>query len=256
MKINIYLESANRGRTMIHLLDYPGCNIKGKTTEDALKRLPFGWESYLDWRKESGFSVPDPPYEFVVAEEKLTGGPFHPGSKASFFGPDEQEVSDLDREYYLSLMASSRKSLMKVVNGISIKHFDLHIKSPRWSIEGILRHIASAERFYITRLFANDSIPRSKRSKDIYHRLSLMRENCLEILKNLTPRELSNKVYHGNEYWTARKVFRRFLEHEREHTGQILRIIQYYQLEEQVKFPFDEIQQQFWGISWKEDEVI
>lgn len=250
MEMKYYLESAKNGKTMIHVLDDPGCMVKGLTPEDAIQRLSRGVESYMMWRRSHGFSVPDDEYRFVLAEEQ-TGGPFHPRNRAAFFNADEQIVSDSERETWLTMMAANRKDLLLVLESLSSEDLDLYIESSDWSIRDIVRHIASAERFYITRLFPKGHIPRSKPSKDIYQRIHIMRENCVRILRDLTAEELTKKVLKGKEYWTARKVFRRFLEHEREHMGQILRIIQHHNLI--LEIPLAELKNKYQGISWKED---
>lgn len=226
MEISLYLETAPRGKTMIHLLDFPGCIVKGITKDEALANLQQGVFSYMRWREKHGFSFEVEPYNFSIKEE-IKGGPFHPGDKAGFFEPDELSVSKKEKNLWLELMQASRKDLLQIIISLTEEELNLYMTSPKWSIIQILRHIASAERFYITRLFADGEIPASKPSRNIYQRLENMRNNCLEILSQLSPEQMSQKVFRGNEYWTARKVFRRFLEHEREHTNQILKILRY-----------------------------
>ncbi len=259
VKINVYLEKAPKGKTMLHLLDYPGCIVKGQSSEDALSCLEEGVTSYMYWRKRHGYSIPECTYKYEVIEEKR-GGPFNPGDSAAFFDNDEKPVSNLERDEWLRLLTASRQDLLTICNGMmedSCTHtFELWSESPNWTVKEILLHIANAERFYITRLFEKGVIPRTPRSKDIFHRLSLMRGNCIEILNNLTEEELNCKVLQGKEYWSARKVFRRFLEHEREHIGQILRIMNYHQLHQNITFSMDEMVRMYSGISWKEGKRI
>jgi uncharacterized damage-inducible protein DinB len=50
-----------------------------------------------------------------------------------------------------------------------------------------------------------------------YHRLS-----------RLTEAELLRLTTHGDEKWSARKVLRRFLEHDREHTASIRSLLAHY----------------------------
>ena len=42
-------------------------------------------------------------------------------------------------------------------------------------------------------------------------------------MSRLSEKDLNQMTEHQGEYWTARKVFRRFLEHEREHYQHINR---------------------------------
>ncbi len=226
MEINLYLETAPRGKTMIHLLDFPGCIVKGITRDDALAHVQEGVFSYMCWRERHGFSFVEEPYTFVIKEE-VKGGPFNPGDKAGFFQPDQLPVSEVERKLWLELMQASRQDLLQIITSLTAEQLNLYLTSPNWSIMQILRHIASAERFYITRLFAKGELPASKPARNIYQRIGNMRENCVKILSQLSPEQISKKVLSGDEYWTARKVFRRFLEHEREHTGQIIKILKH-----------------------------
>ncbi len=63
---------------------------------------------------------------------------------------------------------------------------------------------------------------------DLFERLKAIRQMAVERLGNLTPEELGRVTIHYGEEWTARKVFRRFLEHEREHLSQIEEILEEY----------------------------
>ena len=58
------------------------------------------------------------------------------------------------------------------------------------------------------------------------------RRTALELLSKLNEAERSGVFYpthwtqHPGEAWTARKIMRRFLEHEREHTAQLRETLQ------------------------------
>lgn len=251
MQIAVYQEANTKGKTLLHMLDYPGCIVKGQTIAEAFHRLAEGVESYMHWREVHGFTVAAEPYDFYLKEEQR-GGPFHPGNVAAFFDYDEVPLTEAERREMLQLMAASREDLLTVITNLRPETLELWLESPNWSITEILRHIASAERYYITRLFAEGSIPRSPRSRDVYHRLELMRESAVQILQLMTIDDLARKTNAGNEWWTARKIFRRFIEHEREHIGQILRILNSHGLAAEVSFDFSEMVKRFRGISWKE----
>ena len=44
-------------------------------------------------------------------------------------------------------------------------------------------------------------------------------------MSRLSDKDMSQITEHQGEYWTARKVFRRFLEHEREHQQHIQQVL-------------------------------
>jgi len=64
--------------------------------------------------------------------------------------------------------------------------------------------------------------------QDPFERLGAIRQMAVERLGNLTPEELERVTIHYGEGWTARKVFRRFLEHEREHLSHIQGVLEGY----------------------------
>jgi len=64
--------------------------------------------------------------------------------------------------------------------------------------------------------------------EDPFERLETIRQMAVERLGNLTPEELERVTIHYGEEWTARKVFRRFLEHEREHLSHIEEVLEGY----------------------------
>ena len=62
--------------------------------------------------------------------------------------------------------------------------------------------------------------------EDLFKRLETIRQMAVERLGNLAPEELERVTIHYGEEWTARKVFRRFLEHEREHLSHIEEVLE------------------------------
>lgn len=63
---------------------------------------------------------------------------------------------------------------------------------------------------------------------DPFEKLEAIRQMAAERLGSLTPEELEQVTIHYGEEWTARKVFRRSLEHEREHISHIQAILEEY----------------------------
>jgi hypothetical protein len=100
------------------------------------------------------------------------------------------------------------------------------------SIEGILTHVCNAEEFYVSRMGAEAESMYEKRlgmpvseadELPLLDRLRVVRTACVGTLSTLVPKlhdsTFSRAKYskYPEEQWTAHKVMRRFLEHEREH---------------------------------------
>jgi uncharacterized damage-inducible protein DinB len=94
--------------------------------------------------------------------------------------------------------------------------------------------VGNAEQWYISRLVPLETLPAEWKHDDemsIFDHLAMVRRTAVARLRGLTEVERSEVFYprawtdHPDEPWTARKVLRRFLEHEREHTGQVREIL-------------------------------
>jgi hypothetical protein len=97
-----------------------------------------------------------------------------------------------------------------------------------------LRHIGNAEEWYVSRIVPADTLsPEWEHDEELplFEFLAMERRTAVERLRRLTDAERSEVFYpqgwtdHPDEPWTGRKVFRRFLEHELEHTGQVREIL-------------------------------
>ena len=130
---------------------------------------------------------------------------------------------------FLELMACARADLLALVCSLSDENLSWKPAPAPWSIQEALRHVAGAERWYLTRILDPDSIPHFKPCKSVWQRLEMVRAVVLERLAGLSEAERSAVVAdESGELWSARKVFRRYLEHEREHTTHIQEILDQY----------------------------
>jgi ubiquinone/menaquinone biosynthesis C-methylase UbiE len=114
---------------------------------------------------------------------------------------------------------------------------DWQPEAESFSIRRLLRHIGNAEEWYVSRIVQTETLPsewKDDENMPILDFLEMERRTAIARLCQLTEAERSNVFYpqqwtqHPEEPWTARKAFRRFLEHEREHTDQIRRILELY----------------------------
>jgi hypothetical protein len=83
----------------------------------------------------------------------------------------------------------------------------------RWSIAGILRHVASAEWWYLDRLGL--AFPRLDLPDDPFKRLQVAREHLNKALPDLTGS--TQVIGKDGEFWSPRKLLRRAVWHELDH---------------------------------------
>jgi uncharacterized damage-inducible protein DinB len=235
MRYQVYIESQGT-HCMGHVLTLPGCFVRGRSRADVLRSLPRAVRDYWAWlrRHSEGSPEEDAEISLDVAEEVVGTGPFNPGDAAALF-PAERSPVTLDRiEDYLRFMSYSRSDLLELVADRPDKVLDWRESQTEFSLRILIRHIGNAEQFYISRLFEPDQLPpewAADRTFPVFEFLDLERRGCIDYLRRLDERQRCEVFRpphftdHPEEEWTARKVLRRFVEHEREHTSQAREIL-------------------------------
>ncbi|MFQ6016336.1 MAG: DinB family protein, partial [Anaerolineae bacterium] len=226
MRYPVYLQSVHSGRTMAHVLDLPGCMAQGGTPEEALKRVPAAIAEVLDWLRRYGEAAPpeDEPIAVEVAEHNVST--VREEGTIGFFDVERLPVTDEDIATFLRLINYSRRELLSLAEDLPTEALTWQPDEKSWSIERILRHVASAEHWYLTRLFGTGVLPRLKPTRTVWDRLQAVRALAVERLSNLSDEDRRKVVVRNSERWSARKVMRRFLEHEREHMGHIREVLE------------------------------
>jgi predicted RNase H-like HicB family nuclease/uncharacterized damage-inducible protein DinB len=231
-----YLEVGEDGRCLAHVLDLPGCVVRASTRDEAVRRLPAAIQEYYSWLRQHGNSAPDPgdPVQVEVAGESAGFGPFDPGDAAALFPQDREPVTWEAMEQIFHLMAISRSDLLALVQHLSDDLLDWQPNAESFSIRRLLRHVGNAEEWYVSRLVPPDTLPAEWEEDEalpIFEFLEMERRTALTRLRQLSSEERAGVFYpaawtaHPDEPWTARKVLRRILEHEREHTEQVREIL-------------------------------
>jgi uncharacterized damage-inducible protein DinB/predicted RNase H-like HicB family nuclease len=231
-----YVEISAEGTCLAHVLALPGCAIRAPTREEALRRLLEAIREYHAWLDRHGEKGPllEESIHVEVAGESLGCGPFDPGDAAALFPPDQQPVSVDALDRYLRLMEYSRADLLALVRDLSDEVLDWQHAPGEMTIRRILRHVGNAEEWYVSRIVPLDTLPPEwdqDHALPLLEFLEMERRTVVKRLRKLGEVERSATSYpdawtdHPDEPWTARKVLRRFLEHEREHTAQVRRIL-------------------------------
>lgn len=231
-----YLETANDGRCLAHVLALPGCIIRASSRREALDGLPQAIRDHCDWLRRHGEAAPcaGESIQIEVAKEITGSGPFDPGDAAALFPPDLEPVTPDEMEQHFRLMGCARTDLLAPVEGLSDEILDWQ-RDPRvFTIRHLLRHLGNAEEWYVSRLVPPETLPPEwdgDENLPLFEFLEMERRTAVARLRQLTGAERSGVFYptrwtkHPEEAWTARKALRRALEHERQHTAQARRIL-------------------------------
>lgn len=232
----VYVETDEAGRVMAHVPSLPGCIVRGDVLDRVSESVPAVIREYTAWLEGHGVAVPpeNEPVEVETTECVEGVGPFNPGDVAALFPPDEASLTPEGVQRYLHLMAFSRADLLVLVSDLPDALLDWQADADSLSLRRLLRHVGNAEEWYVSRIVNPDTLPQEwKHDGDmpILEFLEMERRTAVERLRELTEAERTEVVRcarwteHPEEPWTARKVLRRFLEHEREHTAQARQIL-------------------------------
>jgi hypothetical protein len=231
MLIRTAIENNVEGRSLAWALEHPGCYAYGPDGETALESLPAAWRSYLAWFKQHNTTqswLSDEPAELRL-EETWDGytidEQFERAEQGyevnAWFLHDWKPLAELDIERGLYLLTWSRLDLLATVAGLSEDRLNQTYPEERWSITGILNHIAGAEWWYLDRLGL--AFPRSEVPEQPFERLEKVRSYLIRVLPGLAGSKQVTGVY--GELWSPCKLLRRAAWHELDHLAHIRKLL-------------------------------
>jgi predicted RNase H-like HicB family nuclease/uncharacterized damage-inducible protein DinB len=222
-RYHVNLEVGSDGSCMAHVVELPGCIAIEPTREETLDRVRSVIASYLDFLKRHGEQIDDGPVEIEVAQEAPVPSilPGTPGDQVARFASDRESPSDEEIERTLRWLTYSRRDLLRLFEALPPEALDRQTAEGEWTLRAILQHVALAEASYLNRL-------EEETVRNPFALLEAVRNWATVRLRQLTDIERSRVNVHRGEEWTARKVLRRFLEHEQEHLVQLRELLKRY----------------------------
>jgi hypothetical protein len=232
MIIRIGLENNFEHRSLAWALELPGCFAFGADGSEALAAMPravIGYKAWLEshtsesWIADLGnfdirlvetFEDYTIDQDFEIAQEGY--------EVDAFFRHDWKPLRKIDIQRGLLLLKWSRVDLMELVGAIPQERFDMLLPGEKWSIHGILGHIARSEFWYLSNLDLASG-RREDLPKDVFEQLQHVRS----LLDAALP-ELENSTLvcgHRGEFWSPRKILRLAVWHELDHTNHILKLL-------------------------------
>ena len=239
MRSPVGLEIGEGGWTYAWAFDLPGCFSRGATPEETLKILPIRIERFLGWLSEVEQGAHRGRTMAEVTEKVSEPCPVRRGDTRALFLWDRQPPTEEELERDLRWMGHSRRTLLSLAQSLPAELLiqesagdasrELHdAVSP--SIRRILRHVAGAEYWYLSRI-AGDNWLAGEEPPDVFRGLEMVRASVVPALRRLfatAPDEVverNQSTWSGTftENWTLRKVLRRALWHEQFHIEEIRR---------------------------------
>lgn len=230
MRYRIGIENHVEGRSLAWALDYPGCFAYGADETDALMAAALAIPAYLHWLEKHHEPLsPDSVavdirlvevwdgYDINNAYERVEKGTHID----AWFQNDWKPLTAEEVDRTLQMLKWTREELLAVTELAPTTLRDEVQVGERWSINGVLRHVAGAEWWYLDRMGEAD-LPREELPRETAERLLVTRNRVEKVLPQWIG--IEKVLGRDGEWWSPRKVVRRLLWHERDHTGHILRL--------------------------------
>jgi hypothetical protein len=226
MRYRLAVEDIEPQHWIAWMLDLPACFSSAQTEGEAQRCAPDRIIEYYIWLSahDPFLIVPNEPIDLEIVEtfHSFPSGEDPEYLVNAFFEDDRRPLTASEVEAALRLFDWTRKDLKGVLDSASpdrlLKTIDNEIHK---SILGIVGHIARAENWYLDQL--DLGLEPSEIPEDVLMKLDAVRSNTLSQLVNLI--DVETITENCGERWSPRKVVRRALWHERDHTQHITKLL-------------------------------
>jgi uncharacterized damage-inducible protein DinB len=225
MRYRIAVEDVELNHHVCWVLDLPGCFSSARDRESAVVGAPSRIVEYFAWiaRHDSMSREESARLEVDVVEvfESFPCAADREYLVNAFFEDDRRPLSSQDVETGLRLLEWTREDLLRESACLPAEELSRPIPGEiRGTIGGILEHVARAENWYLSRLGVG--VDWSELPEAAFGKLEGVRANTRSRLATLVGDQ--RVTVNWDERWSARKILRRTLWHERAHTEQIRRL--------------------------------
>ena len=210
MKIPCFWEH-NRGDTLLYAVDLPGGYARGESLPAAIAKMTAEIKSYLAWK---GDPVPDL-IEIVIAEEKESELDIRDADSDAIFDSEKAPLTREEYEVLKALALRSAKDFLALYESIPDK--DAGLSPLRKTFYGQVPHTARemyAHTKSVNAYYFGEIGIEADNEGDIL----TCRRRGFEALE-AHPDFLHMPAAEGSygEYWSVRKMLRRFIWHDRIH---------------------------------------
>lgn len=234
LQFPVAIEHGTTGTWYGRFVDYPGTHARAFDKQALLHELEEEIRYHISWMKKHDLGTLEIlDFELIIDEEQVNIQELgESGGEVALFEFDKQLVANNQFHSFIQIMTINRSELLNLVKPLPASRLEFTPNDKSRCINEILMHICNAEEWYISRMGENATLtylqyadmPESELdSLPVFERLNTVREACLQALKTIIP-DFKLKIFkrakftkYPEEKWTAFKVLRRFLEHEREH---------------------------------------
>ena len=217
MTINCIWEH-NGNDTLLYAVDYVGAYTRGESLDIAIEKMPAEIVSYLEWCGDSASNI----FEIVIIGEKVSDLNIKDADSDVLFESEKTPLTLDEYEKLKALALKSAKDFLALYESIPDKKATAIPKRktfygnvPR-SADEMYEHAKNVNEYYFAEIDVD-----ADNNGNIYE----CRKRAFEQLE-ATADYLDNAVIEGSygEYWSLRKVLRRFIWHDRIHAKAMYRM--------------------------------
>ena len=213
--------------------DCPGCWVFGSTKERAMVKVRMVVLEWAEWLRSNGEVPPFMKRDVEIEGAEMLRVDYNPAEARKpepLFWSEVAPIAREDIDRTIRLMEYSRNDLMAAVAGITDDCLDWEPPGEPRTIRNCLAHIAHVELWYLTRISV---VPWPVRLPETtLELLEHSRDVALAGLRGFPERKMKG-VFQPRKYrspvcnlWTARKVLRRLVDHERLHMRYVKRVLE------------------------------
>jgi ribosomal protein S18 acetylase RimI-like enzyme/predicted RNase H-like HicB family nuclease len=236
--IRVWLEpNYDHGRAGAWLLDWPGAFTSGDSREMALARVTPAAHRFVDWLAEHGEAVPAVPLVPAEIVDEVAAHTLEDGYEVNAtFAADDRQVTSKDVESTLRRLAFARSDLLSVVD--RLQGFESVAEADERSVDEVLRHLAGAETWFVSRLIPSARYDGPRDSTVEYLRAS--RDFLADGLRRMVAERVESRSDGKGERWTLAKVVRRAIYHSLDHLDELDRRLAFAERRiERIRFSTD-----------------
>ena len=221
-RISVALETNGIGYIGF-LAELPGAFVRGRTEEEALSKVDSEITSYLRW---IGITRPPSSYNFAVTQRHQCSLMVQDADCEILLESDRRSVEGEEFLELVKLVRYSGETFVALYNQSQLKNWidqtrirkTFYGENPK-TIQEIFDHVNGTQYYYLSRA----QVPLDRNENDFMGR----RESCLGRLEELYHKDGNSRVWEEDkEFWTLKKILRRFIWHDRIHGKAIARILE------------------------------
>lgn len=231
MIVRVGVENGYENRSTAWALEHPGCYAYGPDGTSAVVAMGRAIPDYITWLEKHNSQPWFHPADVEIRLEEIWEDYTidedynRVGSDKwvlAFFQNDWKPLGEVETEQGLQLYRWARADLMEIVSGLSAEELDAPRPGEEKTLRGILAHVAVINWWLLDKL-SLAGLRRDQLPKDVFERLEVVSTCTQQAIPQMLG--LEKVIGREGELWSPRKLLRRVIWHERDHTGHIIKIL-------------------------------